>query len=60
MFDFLSRAIAAAIQITGYTLVFVGQAIWFLANGRRDKVGDAFGSYGKWSVDALSRIFKTQ
>lgn len=59
MFTTVGRIVTAAIQVTGYTAVFVCQVAWFAAHGQRDRIGFVMGQYGKWTVDALARVFRT-
>jgi hypothetical protein len=51
------KIVLAGVRVVGYTTVFLVQVIWFLAHSRKDKVGDAFGSYGKQIIDAVVSIF---
>lgn len=54
-----ARLSVAVFKILGYTLIYTAQAIWFGAQGRFDKIGDAMGSLSRGAVDAFSDIFKT-
>ena len=54
-----ARLSVAVFKILGYTLIYTAQAIWFCAQGRSDKIGDAMGSLSRGAVDAFSDIFKT-
>lgn len=54
-----ARLSVAIFKILSYTLIYTAQAIWFGAQGRLDKIGDAMGSLGRGAVDAFSDIFKT-
>ena len=54
-----ARLSVAVFKILSYTLIYTAQAIWFCAQGRSDKIGDAMGSLSRGAVDAFSDIFKT-
>lgn len=55
-FRLFGRLILSFFKIFGYTIVFVLQVLWFLLHGRSDKIGDAFGWYGRGVVDSLSDV----
>lgn len=57
-FKFMGRLLLASFKITGYTIVYLSQAAWFLAHRRRDKIGDTMGYWGRATTDAVSEIFK--
>lgn len=57
-FKLLGRLLIASFQITGYTIVFVAQILWFISYRRRDIIGDAFGSFGRSVTDAIAAIFR--
>ena len=53
-----ARLSVAILKIISYTLIYTAQAIWFGAQGRTDKIGDAMGSLARGAVDAFADIFK--
>jgi hypothetical protein len=55
-FRLFGGLILAMFQIAGYTLVFLLQIVWFLLHRRSDKIGDAFGLYGREVIDAFASI----
>ena len=57
-FRLIGRLMLAFFKITGYSVVYLVQAIWYGAHGRRDKYGDTIGFWGKATTDALADIFK--
>ncbi len=54
----MGRLMLASFRIAGYSAVYLAQAIWFGAYGRRDKFGDTLGYWGKATTDALADIFR--
>lgn len=57
-FKLFGRLLIASFQITGYTVIFITQIIWFISYRRTDIIGDAFGSFGRSVTDAVATIFK--
>jgi len=57
-FKLMGRLMLAFFKITGYTVVYLSQAVWFGAHGRRDKLGDTMGFWGKATTDALADIVR--
>ena len=57
-FKLMRRLMLAFFKITGYSAVYFAQAIWYGAQGRRDKIGDTIGFWGKATTDALADIFR--
>lgn len=57
-FNLMGRLMLASFRIAGYSAVYLAQAIWFGAYGRRDKFGDTLGYWGKATTDALADIFR--
>lgn len=53
-----ARLSVATFKIISYTLIYTAQAMWFGAQGRTDKIGDAMGSLTRGAVDAFADIFK--
>ena len=45
-FRLIGRLMLAFFKITGYSVVYLVQAIWYGAHGRRDKYGDTIGFWG--------------
>ena len=53
-----ARLTMAVFKITSYVMIYCAQAMWFLAAGRRDKVGDAMGTLARGITDAFADIFR--
>ena len=60
-FRVASNLFLAAFRICGYFLVFLVEFLWYLRAGRRYyyKIGEAWGHFGRASVDALASIFES-
>ncbi|NCO33106.1 MAG: hypothetical protein AUJ92_15365 [Armatimonadetes bacterium CG2_30_59_28] len=56
-FALLARAVVASFEIAVHIGIGLFQTIWFVANGRKDKVGDAVGDMMKGISDAMVRMF---
>lgn len=56
-FKLFGRLILAMFMIAGYFLVFLAQVIWYLIFRRSDKIGDAFGDFGRYTVNAMAGVF---
>jgi hypothetical protein len=56
-FRLFGRLMLASFRITGYTATFLIQVAGFIYYRRRDKIVEAFGSYGHGITDALADIF---
>ena len=57
-FKLFGRLLLAMLKISGYTLVFIAQVVWFLIHRRPDRIGEAMGWYGKGIVDCLSVVLQ--
>jgi hypothetical protein len=58
-FELLGGLFLAVFKITGYFFVCLVQAVWYAVCRKPDKIGDAFGYFGRGAVDAISDIFKS-
>ncbi|NCO34035.1 MAG: hypothetical protein AUJ92_06075 [Armatimonadetes bacterium CG2_30_59_28] len=56
-FVLLARAVIASCEIAVHIGIGVFQAVWFVANGRKDKVSDAVGDMIRGISDAMVRMF---
>ena len=56
-FKLFGRLILATLRIGGYLVVFVIQVVWYLLYRRTDKIGDAFGDFGRYTVNAMADVF---
>ena len=57
-FKLFGRLLIAILRTGAFTMVFLAQAAWFLAYRRPDKIGDAFGWYGKEVIDSFAAIIR--
>lgn len=57
-FKLFGRGLVACFKIAGYTITFIMQILWFISHGRTDKIGDAFGGFGRSVTDAIGDIFQ--
>jgi hypothetical protein len=57
-FKLLGRLLLAFFKIGGYAISCGLQAIWYLAHGKRELVGDAIGYFGRDVTNAISDIFR--
>jgi hypothetical protein len=57
-FTLFGKLVLAAFRIVGYLIACAGQAVWYAAHGRTDKIGDAIGFFGRGLTDALAEIFE--
>jgi len=57
-FKLMGKLMLAFFRILGYSVVYLAQAVWYGAHGRRDKLGDTIGFWGKATTDAIGDIFK--
>ncbi len=55
----IGGVVSALIRIGGYTVVVMFESIWFILQGRRDKLGEVLGRYGRSIVDAVAGAFKS-
>ncbi len=55
-FKVLGRLLVAGFRITGYFIVFLGQATWYLVCREPTRIGDAGGYLGREIIDALKDI----
>lgn len=58
-FELFGGLLLAIFRITGYAFVCAMQAVWYLVCRKPDKVGDAFGYFGRGAIDAIGDIFKS-
>ncbi|MEI9975279.1 MAG: hypothetical protein WDO73_26390 [Ignavibacteriota bacterium] len=56
-FKLFGRLLLAILRIGGYLFVFLAQILWYLMYRRGDKIGDAFGEFGRHTVDAMADVF---
>lgn len=59
LFELLGGLFLACFKITGYFFVCLMQAIWYAICRKPDKIGDAFGYFGRGAVDAIGEAFKS-
>lgn len=59
IFKFFEALFIAIFKITGYTIVFVLQMIWYIIYRRKDKIADAFGDYGRSVTDTFGSVLKS-
>ncbi len=52
------RSIVAILKIMGYIFYFGIEVAWYVAHGRRDRIGEAIGRFGQSTVDAFGDIFR--
>ncbi len=57
-FELFGGLLLAVFKITAYFFVCFIQAIWYAICRKPDKIGDAFGYFGRGAVDALGDVFK--
>jgi hypothetical protein len=57
-FSLFGRLLLAGVRVTGYGIVFLVQMLTYIVAGRRDKIGDAIGDFGRGTVDAFVGVFK--
>lgn len=57
-FKLFGKLLVAGFKISGYFVVFVFQATWYVVCGHPDKVGDAAGYLGRGVVDSFGDILK--
>ena len=57
-FELFARLIVAGFRITGYVIASIAQSVWYAANLRPDKIGDAIGFLGRGVTDAIADVFK--
>ena len=56
-FKLFGRLILAGIKVTGYVLTGAAEAVWYLAHGRRDLLGQVIGDLGRGITNAVARVF---
>ncbi|MDA8338751.1 MAG: hypothetical protein M0Z70_05570 [Nitrospiraceae bacterium] len=56
-FKLFGRLLLAGFKITGYTITFIVQVVWYLFHRHHD-IGLAFGDYGKAVTNAIGDIFQ--
>lgn len=57
-FQLLGRLLLAGFKITGYCVACGAQALWYLAHGKSELVGDAVGYLGRDVTNAIAEIFR--
>jgi hypothetical protein len=57
-FELLVGLLIAAFKITGYFFVCLIQAVWYAICRKPDKIGDAFGYFGRGAIDTIAAAFK--
>ena len=57
-FKLFFRLILATFKITGYCIACGAQALWYVAHGHRELVGDAIGYLGRDITNAIAEIFQ--
>jgi hypothetical protein len=57
-FRLFGRLMLLMFRLLGYTFTFCVQVVGFVRCGRRDKIFDAFGGYGRGVTDALADTFR--
>lgn len=57
-FKLFFRLLIAGFRIVGYTITCIAQVIWYISSGRPDKIGDAFGDFGRSVTNAIAGIFQ--
>ena len=55
-FKLFGRLLVAGFRITGYFIVFIGQAVWYLICREPSRIGDAGGYLGRGVIDSLKEI----
>lgn len=45
-------------KIAGYTLACGAQALWYIAHGKNELVGDAIGYLGRDVTNAIAEVFQ--
>jgi len=58
-FELLVGLLLAAFKITGYFFVCLIQAAWYAICRKPDKIGDAFGYFGRSAVDTIGDVFRS-
>lgn len=59
-FKLMGRMVLAAFKVTGYFVACLVQALWYVAHGKRDMVGDAIGYFGRDTTNAIAEIFRSR
>lgn len=57
-FKLFYRFILAGFKIAGYAVACLIQALWYLAHGKAELVGDAIGYFGRDVTNALTDVFR--
>ena len=57
-FQLFGRLLLAGFKITGYCVACRAQSAWYLAHGKSEMVGNAIGSLGRDSTNAIAEIFR--
>lgn len=56
-FKLFGRLLIAIFKITGYTVTFIAQVVWYLFHRQTHDIGLAFGDYGKAVTNAIGDVF---
>lgn len=57
-FKLFFRLMVLFFKIIGYTIACGVQALWYVAHGKNDLVGDAIGYLGRDVTNAIAEVFK--
>ncbi len=57
-FYLLGRILILIFKMSGYTITFFIQIIWYISYRRKDKIADAFGFWGRDVTKAISDVFQ--
>ena len=57
-FKFFGALMLLFFKLIGYTITFGIQTIFFLIQGKREMITEAFGWYGRSVTDALAEVFR--
>jgi hypothetical protein len=57
-FKLMARLLLAGFKISGYFVTCMAQSLWYVANGKRDLIGDAIGYFGRETTNAIAEIFR--
>lgn len=56
-FKLFGRLLIASFKITGYTLTFIAQVIWYIFHRQTHDIALAYGDFGKSVTNAIGDIF---
>jgi hypothetical protein len=57
-FKLMARLMLLLFKITGYSLACGAQALWYVAHGKPELVGDAIGYLGRDITNAIAEVFR--